>query len=219
VKRLLPALFLLAVVLLCGAFACKEKAQPGMMMRPAQSAELALGEVALAQRTCANRTWGAALETLLAREGVDMKQDYWVVRAYGGASCRSDVGDPAVLARVITGDYTLDGGRKVRLEATYITGAPRAVDELLLRLHNGHPFLLFWNSQVYLVRGAVYDEYIAPTGERLFQVRELKLVDLHPQARQRETTFDREQHDPASIQALMLVSVLPRPGTDWQRSN
>lgn len=218
-KRLLQPLSLPAVILLCAGFACDKNTQSGMtMVRPGQSVELPLEGFVLAQRPCANWAWAAALETLLRRQDVDLKQEYWVVKAYGGAVCR-EPGAPPALARAVTGNYTLDDGRKVRLEAEYVSGAPRSVDDLIVRLHNGQPFLLFWNSQAYLLRGVVYDEHIAPSGERMFQVRELKLLDLHPQARQRETTFDRERHDPASIQGLMMVTATPILGTDWKRSN
>jgi hypothetical protein len=212
--RLAGALALIAV---CGGFACNKEAAPATTVLPEQTFVLDIPNPVLAQRPCANWTWAAALESLLQQAGVELKQDFWIVRAHGGLVCLPQAGSPAELARATTGNYILDDGRKLRLEARHSNGAPASVDQYILRLRSGQPYLLFWNSQVYLLHGVVYDEYIASTGDRMFQVRELKLLDLHPQARERETVFDRTQHDPRSIQAVMEVTVSIDPGTDWQR--
>jgi hypothetical protein len=216
-QRLLRVAGVLALLAVCTGFACDKKAMPSMMVRPEQSFIVDIRNPVLAQRPCANWTWAAALESLLGQAGVELRQDFWVARAHGGLVCLPQPGAPEALARVTQGSYTLNDGRRLRLEARVTTGAPTSVDEYILRLQSGQPFLLFWNSQVYLLHGVVYDEYIAGTGDRFFQVRELKLLDPNPQARERAAVFDRTQHDPASIQAVMEVTVSFDPGTDWLR--
>jgi hypothetical protein len=121
------------------------------------------------------------------------------------------------LAKVIDGAYVLDDGRHVRLESRYISGAPTIPDDLIAPLRLGHPVLLFWKSRALVVRAATYDEYIYPNGQRMFQIKEIKLVDPLLTGKQREFSFVNGRDNPADIGGVFHVVVVPEKQLPWQR--
>jgi hypothetical protein len=185
------------------------------IVRPNQSAEIS-GLVALpARQKCENWTWAANLETLLARDHVALPQADWVTRTEGGEVCKDDGPDFETMSRVVTGDYNLDDGRKVHLDVSNVSGAPTVVDDLIAAMKQQHPLQLFWKGHGYILVGVRYDEYIAPTGARIFQVSELKLLDPFAEGEKQQVSFRRDTDDSNDIQGIMDVRVRENSGQSW----
>src|SRR5690606_20807783 len=102
---------------------------------------------------------------------------FWVLKADVGEVCRNAPIEFQAWKKIMDGEYVLDDGRKVRLELRYSEGAPTAPDQLIASLKLGQLSLLLWNWNTYLVHGVTYDEYIYPNGQRMFEIRELRLRD------------------------------------------
>ncbi len=207
-----------AVLLLIALPLCADKKKGAPLVRlPDQVAEVPDPLLTSPAQKCANWSWAAGLEALLRAQDVPLNQNYWVLKVNLGEVCDDRFLSPEALARSIEGDYTLDDGRKLHLQATVINAAPTIPDQVIAPLRHGHPTLLFWNGRAFLLYGVVFDEYIYPNGQRLFQIRELKLLDpLAPDA-QRKVSFVNGKDDPALIDGVLLVDatfIRPQP---WLR--
>jgi hypothetical protein len=164
--------------------------------------------VPLPRQPCENWAWAAAIEALLAQQEVPLKQDYWVDRADGGSVCLDHTPSMEDTVNLIRGDYTLDNGRKVHLNARFNTGAPTNIGALILRLRSGQPSLLLWKDHAYVLSGIVYDEFVYPTGQKRFEIRELELID--PAAKPgpgRHVLFLKGIDDPNDIGGTLEITV------------
>ncbi|HXE91986.1 MAG TPA: hypothetical protein VNK82_13600 [Terriglobales bacterium] len=213
------ALRLLSVLVLCALAASaqdpkKLKGMP-LAVKPAQEEQIGDLAVARAGQKCDNWSWAAGVETLLQRQDVKLGQEFWLLRAYAGTVCVSPLGDAEKLASAINGEYVLDDGRKVRLAARFLPGPPAQADWMILALRRGHPFLLLWRGHAYLVQGVIYDEYIAPTGARLFEIREFRLLDPFAEGDQQRVTFVKGRDDAAELAGTLDVEATFIKPPNW----
>lgn len=213
-RRVLILALLLAVPLAAGK---KPKGTP-LAKLPDQTAEIPDFNLPAAAQPCTNYAWAVAVETMLRAQNVPLDQHYWVQKANGGELCIDPAPDLDRLTRALNGIYTLNDGRKVKLETQVILGAPTIPDDAIAPLKHGMPLLVFWKSRAYVLRGAIYDEYIYPNGQRMYQVRELKLLDPLAPPKQREVSFVNGIDDPADIAALVFVTVSNITTQPWQNS-
>ncbi len=164
--------------------------------------------VPLARQACENWAWAAAIEALLAKQEVTLKQDYWIDRADGGAVCLDRAPSLEDTVSLVSGDYTLDEGRRVRIDASFNPGAPTDIDAIILRLRSGQPSLLLWKDHHYVLTGVVYDEFVYPTGQKRFEVRELELIDPSLKADPgRHVLFLKGIDDPDDIGGTLEINV------------
>lgn len=166
-----------------------------------------------AARACDNYAWAAAVEMLLREKQVLIPQRDWVMKAYGGYRCISPLATSnyAELVRSINGDYALTPDRRVRVEAEFTPGAPITPDTFIAAFRAGEPLMLVWKGKPYVWYGVVYDEYIHPVGNRMFELRELKLLD--PLARTKdaqEVSFVKGKDDASQLDGVMRITVSPR---------
>ncbi len=183
---------------------------------PGQTAEIAGLKIVPAAQKCENWSWAASMVTSLGVQGVKMRQNDLVLRAYGGEVCKDSAGDFEQLAKVTDGVYHLEDGRKVRLEMRNVTGAPTVVDDLIMATRRGRPVIFFWKEHAYPVQAVVYDEIIGPNGYRIYQINELKLLDpFQADPGKQAVSFRRDQNDPAEISGVMDVVVTPVTQQEW----
>lgn len=169
-----------------------------------------------AKQACQNWAWAADVETILHTQNVNLDQNYWVMKADGGEVCKDQLANLAALGKVIDGEYVLADGRRVRLEATSIAGAPTNAGPLVLAPRVGRPLIFVWKGHPYLYRGMNYDEYVSGNGQRDFVVRQLELADpYYSSAEKQIAAFDREKDDAAEINGMMDVVATPIEGSNW----
>ncbi len=191
---------------------------PAMQVRPAQTAEVPAFTATVAAQKCKNWTWAAALETVLRLQKVPLDQHQLVTKKQGGEVCDDDFTRFEDLPRLVEGEYALEDGRKVRVSASYLAGAPTNIDDLIVAMRQGRPLILFWKGHAYLLCGLLYDEYIGANGQRVFVVREMKLRDPYVAAGDKQfVTFVRDTDDANDIDGLMQVKVTPVEQQPWQR--
>ncbi len=166
---------------------------------------------------CTNWAWAVAIEAMLKAQQVTLKQNFWVQKADYGELCIDRAPTLERLAKVIDGEYILEDGRKVRLQSRYITGAPTIPDDVIAPLRQGRPVLLFWNSRALVLRAAVYDEYIYPNGQRMFQIKEMKLVDPLLTGKAREVSFVNGRDNADDIGGVFQVDVIRKEEMQWTR--
>jgi len=189
--------------------------RPEVKLTPDQSVDIPGLFSATAAQKCENWAWAAGLETILQTQKVDLKQKFWVIKAEGGELCKDSV-DLNSLAQYINGEYVLDDGRHARLEATTVSGLPQGIDPFILAPQAGRPLMLVWKGHPYLYVGMNYEELKFSSGQRLFSVTKLKLLDPFASDPAKQVAyFDREKDNLADISGMMDVIVTPVEGTDW----
>src|SRR5436305_15237217 len=100
--------------------------------------------------------------------------------------CFPSLTDYPERALAITNDYALDGGRKVHIEANYVTGSLPDPATFVNSLKLAHPIMVVLNGRPYMLYAASYDEQIHTSGAlgRQYLLREMKLLDAAlPQGR------------------------------------
>lgn len=209
-RRMIVIVLVAALPLIAG----KKKGAP-LVRLPEQTIEIAEIHLATPGQKCANYAWAVALEAILRMQQVTLDQHFWVQKASGGELCIETVPDAEMLAATINGTYTLEDGRKVRLETHAIAGAPMP-DEAIVPLQRQQPAILFWRSRTFLVRGVTYDEYIYPNGQRMFQILQLKLLDPLG-GKDSELSFVNGRDDPGEIGGVLSVTVVPIEPMPWKR--
>ncbi|HYG98428.1 MAG TPA: hypothetical protein VD837_04800 [Terriglobales bacterium] len=161
--------------------------------------------VAAPEQKCENFAWAAALQTVLRAQKVELPQSYWVDRASGGR-CEESAPRLDETARLIEREYRGDDGARYQVTTRVITGAPRSLDEILFSLKSGRPVILYWRSHPYVVQGVLYDEAIYITGNKLYEVRELRLLDPnHPGSAY--TKFVRGADNVDEIDGILIATV------------
>ncbi len=208
---------MLLLVLTAPASAGKKPKGAPLARLPGQSAEIAKLAVSNPAQKCQNWAWAVAIETMLQAQKVPLKQNFWVQKVNGSEICVDGLPALEVLAHAISGRYVLEDGRKVRLESSYMSGAPTTPDDLIAPLRQGKPLLLFWKAHAFVLCAVVYDEYIYPNGQRMFQIQEMKLLDPLAPAKQRELSFVNGRDDPAEILGIFQVTAIPEEPMPWQR--
>jgi len=199
--------------------AAKKKPQIPLLVNAGVTAELASPPAVSVAQKCENWAWAGGVETILRTENVPLDQHYWVQKSDGGEICLESLAPLEQIARVLNGEYVLDDGRKVRLEARYTVGSPVNLDSIILGLRGGRPALVVWKGHAYIVYGLVYDELISPTGHRIFDIRELKLVDPFYDDDRRLVSFVKDRDDPADIGGTFEISSTFITPTDWMHRN
>jgi hypothetical protein len=210
-RRLLLLLLLLSLPL----FAGKKKGMGVMYRKSGQKVEIANAAASLstAHKKCENYAWAAIVETMMHVQQVGLKQEDWAVRTSHGDRCYPSLDDYAQRADALGGDYTLDGGRKVRIHADYAAPQPAA---MIYSLQLGRPLMVVWQGRPYLLYGMVYDELIHSSGKANdFVVREIHLLDaaLAQNDPKRLVVVKQDGDDDAMITGLagvMSVSVEAR---------
>jgi hypothetical protein len=214
--RSLLMVLMFTALALPGSSAKKPKGAPLMRLQD-KHVELAAFWLPTPVQKCTNWAWAVAVEAMLKSQQVTIKQNAWVQKANYGEVCIDAAPAVETLAKVIDGPYVLDDGRHVRLESRHISGAPTIPDDLLAPLRQGHPVLLFWNARALVVRAVTYDEYIYPNGQRMFQIKEMKLVDPLLTGKEREVSFVNGRDNPADIAGVFHVVVVEEKRFEWQR--
>ena len=184
---------------------------------PERAAEIAKLALPAPAQKCQNWAWAVALEVMLQAQAVALKQNFWVQKVNGSEICWDAPPTLRGLARAIDGRYVLDDGRKIRLQSRYYEGAPTIPDDVIAPLRQGTPLLVFWKNRALVLRAVIYDEYIYPNGQRMFEIREMKLLDPLAPAKQREVSFVNGRDDPADISGVFQVTVIPEKTMPWQR--
>lgn len=192
-----------------GVFKTKTKIPAGWVLHKL-SANLEHTSFKVAEKACDNWTWVATITAMAADRGAHIEQQYLIDRLYGGSICTSLALDAETLARQISHEYVLADGQKFRIEAQFSRGAPTQPDPLIVAVRQNRPLILLWQNRPYLLTGVNYDEYTAPTGNKLLIVTELKLFDPAADALKHELTFVREDDNPDDLNGVLDLNVYPK---------
>jgi hypothetical protein len=183
----------------------KKKQGQAYQLKPDQTADLRADKLNTAKQECENWAVAAGLETMLAKQGVQLDQSYWIMRLNAGELCVPEMPSMDALTKLVNREVVLDDGRHAKLELQYFPGAPTNIDGLIYGLQLQNISLLVYRGHTYYLAGATYDEYVGLDGGRMLQVKELRLANTF--AGKPGITFERGRDNPDDIQGVMTVSV------------
>jgi hypothetical protein len=194
---------------LFGLFGGKKQGPSGWMLRK-RSVQLDKVDLRGADRPCGNWGWVAGVIDMASSRGARIEQQYLVDRLYGGSVCLESPGDVSSLSQKISHDYVLADGQKFQLAAEFTAGAPAQADPLIVSILTNKPLMLLWRNRPYLLTGMDYDEYIAPTGNKMFIVTELRLFDPLGEVGKRQVTFSRDRDNPDDLNGVLEIRIYPK---------
>lgn len=116
------------------------------------------------------------------------------------------------IASKIRGRQLLSDGRPVMIHADFLPTAP-SVDiswQIIGELRDKQALLLVWNSHLYVLYGADFDEVSSDDGSRAFMIHKLLLLDTRYSGSRRVVTFDRETDDWSKVQGMLRLTVTPQ---------
>lgn len=116
------------------------------------------------------------------------------------------------VASRVQGRQLLSDGRPVLVTAEFQPAAP-TVDIswwIIGELRDKHALLTVWNSHLYVLYGAVYDEVAGDDGSIAFAIHKLLLLDPRYSGPRREVTFNRDSDDWNKVQGMLRLTVTPQ---------
>jgi len=126
---------------------------------------------------------------------------------------RALTADPVSLREIaakIAGKQLLSDGRPVQITADMLPAAP-GIDispSIVRALRSNHPLLMVWNSHLYVLYGAVFDEVVdSDDGSSAFMIHKLFLLDVRYSGPRQEMIFNRNTDDWAKVDGLLMLGV------------
>ena len=172
---------------------------------PTASAEIKSLALPLAKQKCPNWAWAATVEMMLARQDVDIKQTDWILKADGGELCIENTPSLERIKRVVEGNYVQPDGSKIHITGI-VTKDITDVGYLVGSLREGHPLLILYGGRVLVLQSILYDEYIYPNNQRMFEVVKMTLLDPLGGA---PVIYDKTTDDPNRVEGAFEVRVGP----------
>jgi hypothetical protein len=112
------------------------------------------------------------------------------------------------LSAKLQGRHILSDGRPIIVTTEYLTPSSITPGQILAPLMKNQALLMEWNSHLYVLYGAVFDESRYYTG-RDFVIRKLLLLDARFSDARRNAVFNRETEDWKNVQGLLMLAAIP----------
>ena len=122
--------------------------------------------------------------------------------------------DPRSLRDIETklqGRHLLSDGRPVFVNASFLpSSSGDAGYRIVSALMADHALLALWNSHLYVLDGAIFDETLYSDGTRMDVIHKLLFLDTRFSDSRREVTFERNVDDWSKVQGMLLISFAPQ---------
>jgi len=120
----------------------------------------------------------------------------------GGASLQE-------IGKALRGGHRLNDGSSVTIVDKYWAATSISAEEIISALSAHRPLMMDWNGRVYVVSGAVFDEYRSYTGGlNTHAIKKLLLIDTRFSGERRSTTFDRQTEDWSKVKGFLTLTVV-----------
>jgi len=110
----------------------------------------------------------------------------------------------------LQGRHLLADGRPVLITALNLAPSARNPLPIITALQNKQALLLMWNSRLYVLYGALFDESLYADGTRTDTVNKFFLLDTRYSGTQREASFLRDTDDWDKVDGLLLLTLTPQ---------
>jgi hypothetical protein len=110
----------------------------------------------------------------------------------------------------LQGRHLLSDGRPIMVTVIDLAPSARNPTPIVRALTNQQALLLMWNTRLYVIAGAVFDEGLYADGALTDTINELSLLDTRYSDSRREVTFRRNTDDWDKVDGLLLLTVVPQ---------
>jgi hypothetical protein len=111
------------------------------------------------------------------------------------------------LGEKLRGKHYLDNGLPIVVADQYWPGASVNAEDIISSLIAQRPLLMDWSGRLYVLYGAVFDEYIAYSAPNMHVIHTLLLVDTRFSDRRRYISFDRQTDDWEKVSGLLALAI------------
>lgn len=118
--------------------------------------------------------------------------------------------DPSSLSDIsvkLQGKHVLSDGRSISVTVEYLSTSSINPGQIVGSLQARHAILMQWNSHLYVLYGALFDETWYNSGDKTYAVRQLLLLDPRFSDERRSASFHRESEDWGKVQGMLTLSV------------
>lgn len=112
-----------------------------------------------------------------------------------------------LLGNKIQGKHYLDNGLSIVVTPQYWPVASVRPDNIIGSLMAQHPLLMVWSGHLYIVHGAVFDEWRYYSGARAYVIKKLLLVDTRFSDGRRYVSFNRQTDDWGKVTELLALTI------------
>jgi hypothetical protein len=111
------------------------------------------------------------------------------------------------LGEKLRGRHYLDSGETIVVADRYWSGASVNAEEIINSLVTQRPLLMDWDGNIYVLYGAVFDEYRYSDGGISDVIKKLLLVDARFSGKRRYTSFNRATDDWGKVAGLLALTI------------
>jgi hypothetical protein len=105
----------------------------------------------------------------------------------------------------LQGRHTLNDGYPILIVTEYLPQSAINSTQIISSVVSHQPLLLEWNSHLYVLYGAVFDDVLYSNGVRDYVIHKLLLADSASVEVGREVIFDRDRDDWSKVQGLLTL--------------
>lgn len=123
---------------------------------------------------CESDGWADAVAAVVGIQGANLDSKFWAARLFSNL-CTSGIRVDAVSPR-ITGDYTLDSGKKVRLKADFILHNLPTAAAIVAAIDERRSFIIVWKGRPYVTNRVDYVDNMYD-GVSMYTIQKLYLTN------------------------------------------
>jgi hypothetical protein len=109
------------------------------------------------------------------------------------------------VASKLDGRHLLSDGRPIKVTTECLSGDQASGGHLIKMIHDQHPALMQWNSQIYVVHGVDYFWQSDGQGGTYAQLHKILLWDTRYSDSRRDVTFTVGSVDPTKVEGILFV--------------
>ena len=111
----------------------------------------------------------------------------------------------------LQGRHLLSDGRPIAVTADFMSASSNDIGyRIVAALMAKHALLTVWNSHLYVLYGAIYDETLYSDGTRMNVIHKLLLVDPRFSDARREVVFNRDTDDWTKVEGMLQLTAAPQ---------
>jgi hypothetical protein len=115
------------------------------------------------------------------------------------------------IASRLQGRHLLSDGRPIAVTADFMSASSNDIGyRIVAALIGKHALLTVWNSHLYVLYGAIYDETLYSDGTRMNVIHKLLLIDPRFSDAHREVVFNRDTDDWTKVEGMLQVTAAPQ---------
>lgn len=112
-----------------------------------------------------------------------------------------------LLGEKVRGKHYLDSGLSVVVTEQYWPVASVPAEDIISSLAAQHPLLMVWSGHLYVVYGAVFDEWRCSNCPNMHVIKKLLLLDTRFSDGRRYVAFNRQTDDWGKVTELLALTV------------